>query len=366
MNSFVDSIFYQTRKAVNIFNVSPKDVKVLLFIRPPFMVLLCYVLFGRSYFSNLEVFVPATIVGIVVTVVTWRLHIYADHFLRKSFFNTSHTVKRISLSVLFHFIIASVFISILFLWADAVHFLGYSFTWGSFLSGLLVGLCTNLAATGFHEGVYTFESWKKTLIEAEELKKLTLKNRLAGLRNQTNPHFFFNSINTLSGLIEVDTKKADRFLDEMCIVYRYLLRNEPETFVPLYRELNFIRSWTYIVQTRYGNALQFTVKGIEPAPNVCISRLTLLAFLEVILDTYIIDKKDSFHITIDVKSDRVELSHTVHKRRSSGRRENTGQIEEVKTMHRLLGMPDITEYTDSDIKITNIPLHQSVISYEHI
>lgn len=358
-------MYFTKLKEVNIFKVSPKDVKVLLFIRPPFMVLLCYVLFGRAYFYDLKIFIPATIVAILVTVVTWRVHIYADHFLRKRFFNTSYTVKRIALSVLFHFIIASVFITLLFLWADVVQFLGYSFTWGSFVSGLLVGLCTNLSATGFHEGIYTFENWKRTLIEAEELKKLTLKNRLAGLRNQTNPHFFFNSINTLSGLIDINVEKADRFLDEMCIVYRYLLRNEPDTFVPLYKELNFIRSWIYIVQTRYGNALQFTIKGNEPAQSVCISRLTLLAFLETILDTYIIDKKTCFQVTIEMKNDCVEISHSVHKKKSLGNK-NAGQIEEVKTMHHLLGLPGIESHTYNNIKTISIPLQQSAISYEHI
>jgi two-component system LytT family sensor kinase len=359
-------LYFAKLKQVNIFKVSSKDVKVLLFIRPPFMVLLCYVLFGRAYFNDIKIFIPATVVAVLVTVATWRLHIYADHFLRKRFFNTNHTVKRVALSVLFHVIIASVFIAILFLWAGAVHFLGHSFTWGGFVSGLLVGLCTNLSATGFHEGVYTFENWKRTLIEAEELKKLTLKNRLAGLRNQTNPHFFFNSINTLSGLIEIDTGKADRFLDEMCIVYRYLLRNEPDTFVPLYKELNFIRSWIYLIQTRYGNSIQFTINGNELAQSVSISRLTLLAFLEAILDTYIIDKKACFKITIDVKDDCIKIAHSVHEKKSPGYKKNSGQIEEIRMMHRLLELPDIEEHSDNDIKTISIPLQQSAFSYAYL
>lgn len=345
---------------VNIFKVSTKDIKVLLFIRPPFMVLLCYVLWGRAYFSDLKIFIPATAVAIMVTVITWRLHIYADHFLRKRFFNTNHTVKRIFLSVLFHFVIASVFITLLFLWADALRFLGYRFSWGSFLSGLLAGLCTNLAATGFHEGVYTFENWKKTLIEAEELKKLTLKNRLAGLRNQTNPHFFFNSINTLSGLIEVDAEKADHFLNEMCIVYRYLLRNEPETWVPLYQELNFVRSWMHIVKTRYGKALRFTITGVAPSQNICIPRLTLLTFLEAILDTYVIDR---FSIVLEISNESVGISHPVHKKKPSLQQKDTNPIAEIKTMHRLSGLPDIREYMDNHIRTITIPLSDTGYEY---
>ncbi len=251
-------------------------------------------------------------ITIATMLVIWRFH-YADHFLRKRFIRTSHTVRRLFLSVLFHFSIAAVFIVCLFLLADAWHFLGYRFSWPGLLSGLLVALCTNLAATGFHEGVYTLENRKKTLIEAEELKKLTLSNRLAGLRNQTSPHFFFNNINTLSGLIEMDTDKADRFLNEMCIVYRYLLRNEPDAFVPLHSELNFIRSWIYIVQTRYSHAVCFSLDEPVSARDACIPRLTLLFFLESILNMH--DISDNFTVSIEVARDTIKISHPAHKRK---------------------------------------------------
>lgn len=304
---------------MTVFKPNHKDIKSLLLIRVPFMVLLCYVLFSRAYFSSVKIFVPATAVAVLFTIVTWYLQMYADRSIRGRKTDSNRIVKHIIITLLFHFIISSVFISILFLWTDAVHFLGYRFTWGNYLSGLTVVFFANLTAIGFQEGVHIFESWKRTLIEAEELKKLTLKNRLAGLRNQTSPHFFFNNINTLSGLIDVDTEKAERFLDEMCVVYRYLLRNETDSFAPLYKELNFIRSWIYIMQTRYGSSLQFSIKGDESDHSICISRLTLLTLLENILDTHIIDKKASFQIIIDIKSDKVEISHTFSKKKSPER-----------------------------------------------
>lgn len=267
--------------------------------------------------------------------------------------------------MLFHFGVDVIFVSILFLLADATHFLGYTFSWQSYISGLLVGLIGNLAANSFHEGVYTFQNWKRTLMEAEELKKLTLKNRLAGLRNQTVPHFFFNSINTLSGLIEVDTKKADRYLDEMCVVYRYLLRNEPDTFVPLSAELSFIRSWMYIVQTRYGNSLQFAIIGDGPSHHACISRLCLLTFLEEIFDTYIFDKNDSFNISIYIKPDCVEIVHPVWKLKGTRTQASEVQTEEVKAMHRLLGLPEIKEQVHQNTKTIIIPTQRSETVHEH-
>ncbi|GIL22204.1 MAG: hypothetical protein BroJett042_07170 [Bacteroidota bacterium] len=351
---------------MNIIKISSKDVKVLLFIKAPFMALLCYTFFGKAYFTNLKIFVPATLAAVVLIIVFWRLHLYADQFFRKKFVNSDQTQNRIALSLLFHFGIDLVVITILFLWADAIHFLGYTFSWQSYISGLLVGLCDNVAVNSFHEGVYIFENWKRTLIEAEELKKLALKNRLARLRNQTDPHFFFNSINTLSGLIEVNEEKANRFLDEMCNVYRYLLWNEPDTFVPLHKEINFIRSWIYIAQTRYGSSLQVTIQSNVQAQNFSVPRLSLLAFLEDMLDSHIIDKKTCFKVTIGVKNDCVEILHSAHKRKPSENYRHNGQIEEVKTMHRLLGLPPIEEQTNGNVKTIQIRLHHSVTDHEHL
>ena len=62
--------------------------------------------------------------------------------------------------------------------------------------------------------------------EAENLKKENLQSQLEGLKGQVNPHFLFNSLNSLSSLISEDPEKAEKFLDEMSKVYRYLLRHK--------------------------------------------------------------------------------------------------------------------------------------------
>lgn len=347
---------------MSIFKVSSSDIKVLVFIRPPFTVLLCYVLFGSSFFNDINVFIPAATVAFLMVITTWRLHIYADYFLRKRFFNYQHTAKRITLSVLFHYLMALVIFNSFLFWANSAHFMGFTYTLSNYLLSLLVVFCTNLAATGFHEGVYMFKNWKKTLVEAEELKRLTLKNRLSGLRNQTNPHFFFNSINTLSGLIEENPEKADVFLNEMCIVYRYLLKNDEGAFLPLSKEMAFIQSWMHIVETRYGKAVKFMVNWRQPSQDKSISRLALLSFLENILETYIISRKDCFLIVLNINNENLEIIHPVKQKKLKVPIRSQEQVEEVKAIHRLLGMPEITEYENGREKTIVIPLYPNNIS----
>jgi two-component system, LytTR family, sensor kinase len=67
--------------------------------------------------------------------------------------------------------------------------------------GLLYGFVSDIFGFSFGEGIYTFNKWKENIQESEQLKKANLQTQFEGLKNQVNPHFLFNGINTLSLLI---------------------------------------------------------------------------------------------------------------------------------------------------------------------
>ena len=82
-----------------------------------------------------------------------------------------------------------------------------------------------------------------------------MQSQLEGLKDQVNPHFLFNSLNSLSSLISEDPEKAEKFLDEMSKVYRYLLRTNEEGLTTLESEMQFIQSYFHMLKTRYGDGL---------------------------------------------------------------------------------------------------------------
>ena len=71
------------------------------------------------------------------------------------------------------------------------------------------------------------------------------------LKSQVNPHFLFNSLNTLASLINEDPEQAEDFVQQMSKVYRYLLRNNEVELTNLESEIKFIRSYFHLLQTRY-------------------------------------------------------------------------------------------------------------------
>jgi two-component system LytT family sensor kinase len=90
------------------------------------------------------------------------------------------------------------------------------------------------------EGIARFQRWKDSQNESEKLGAAYKQSQLNALRSQVNPHFLFNSLNTLSSLIEEDEEKAETFLNEMSKVYNYMLRSDNEQLVPLQYELKFL------------------------------------------------------------------------------------------------------------------------------
>jgi two-component system, LytTR family, sensor kinase len=98
-------------------------------------------------------------------------------------------------------------------------------------------------------------------IENEHLKSENLQNRYNALTSQINPHFFFNSLNTLASLVR-DGESVDslKYINQMSDIFRYVLKNNRQEFVQLCDEMHFLEAYRYMLQIRYKNKLFFDIK----------------------------------------------------------------------------------------------------------
>lgn len=100
-----------------------------------------------------------------------------------------------------------------------------------------------------------FRAWKKSFMQAEKLKVEMMAYKYESLRNQINPHFLFNSLNVLSDLVYDDQAMAVKFIQQMSDLFRYVLDSRDKELVPLKDELEFIRSFTFLLKTRFEDKL---------------------------------------------------------------------------------------------------------------
>ena len=95
-------------------------------------------------------------------------------------------------------------------------------------------------------------------IENEQLKQEKLENELVALKNQINPHFLFNSLNSLNSLIR-ENKEATKFVNKLSFMYRYILQSSDRNLVLLKEELKFLDSYIFLIKTRYRNRFEIDI-----------------------------------------------------------------------------------------------------------
>ncbi|KAA0992284.1 sensor histidine kinase [Dyadobacter aurulentus] len=107
------------------------------------------------------------------------------------------------------------------------------------------------------------EKSRRVQAELETLKRENLIALHESLKQQLNPHFLFNSLNTLKSLVKQDQMQSLKFIDQLASIYRYMLVHNGMTEVTLDEEICFLKSYVNLLQIRYGEA--FTVDIQIPA-----------------------------------------------------------------------------------------------------
>ncbi|GAB3952025.1 hypothetical protein GCM10028805_33180 [Spirosoma harenae] len=114
----------------------------------------------------------------------------------------------------------------------------------------------------------------------QQLKQQYTEAQMRALQSQVNPHFLFNSLNSLSSLIDENPQQATEYVDELSSVYRYLLRAGDQELTTLSVELRFIQSYFHLLKTRYGSSVRYELAVAEKCYDALIPPLTLQLLVE--------------------------------------------------------------------------------------
>jgi hypothetical protein len=114
----------------------------------------------------------------------------------------------------------------------------------------------------------------------KELSLHASRSELKALRAQINPHFLFNALNAIAGLIHQDPALADRTVEELAEVFRYTLRRSEKEWARLEDELDFVRAYLEVEKARFGERFTFTVEGGDDARNLLIPTMMVQTLVE--------------------------------------------------------------------------------------
>lgn len=140
---------------------------------------------------------------------------------------------------------------------------------------------------------------QKIAVENESLMTENMTTRYEVLKNQMNPHFLFNSLNTLQSLIEIDKEKAKDYVQELSKVLRYSLQNQE--VASLEEELRLANSFCNLMEIRYGENLKINFDIDERLLHYEIIPLSLQVLIENAIKHNVISNKQP--LTINITSD---------------------------------------------------------------
>ncbi|AUC14964.1 histidine kinase [Tenacibaculum sp. SZ-18] len=281
-------------------------------------------------------------VSLFYTVCDWIILRSVLIFLRKKFPNFKDDTKRIIL-----------FISSIIIVVTLVDYLGGKFI--KFFFSLLgdninhttqlrillpVTIITTMTMA-IYEAIYYYIRLKKSIREEEQTKQIIIQAQLDALRNQAQPHFLFNSLNTLRDIIDQDPKEnAKTFVDNLSNVYRFIIESGNSNLISLEKEVKFVKAYIHIQKERFGDNLK--VYWNIPTQNLhqLIVPMSLQLLTENAIKHNIVSKSKPLEIYIALTDNKISVSNNI-------------QLKSTKLSSTKIGLKNIEKRYSL---ITNIPV----------
>jgi sensor histidine kinase YesM len=148
-----------------------------------------------------------------------------------------------------------------------------------------------------------------------ELQTENLTNQVRGLMQQINPHFFFNTLNTLSGLVQESPEKSEVFIDKLSQVFRYVLKMQENSKVALNEELKFAEDYFYLLKMRFDDKL-FIELNVQQAGNVMVAPLCTQLLIENVIKHNRMNKQFPVKIEIHIEDGYLKVCNTLFSQKS--------------------------------------------------
>jgi sensor histidine kinase YesM len=316
------------------------------------------------YAKNGMVILQRIVISVLVVILIWEGSRLIILQMRKRFSAESGNRNRLFVTTG----ICTVYNSIILI--SLIYFTEYSkATDGGKLHIIIISsIISSLVLSGFfmgvYEAIYYFNRLGKAEQEKKELTRINLQGQFDSLKGQVNPHFLFNSLNSLRQLVLKDPEKAARYVEEMSDVYRYLLRNNDGELTTLKNELDFIHSYCHLLKTRFGEGLQVSMNVTEEWMQYSVPPLTLQMLFENCVKHNIISTQQPLRIKVYTEgSGKLVVSNNLQKKMQSIQSEKIG-LANIITKYKYLGCPDVSITESAHEFIVSLPLIKKQV-HEH-
>ncbi len=224
-----------------------------------------------------------------------------------------------------------------------------------YINTFIVSLTICLIATLYFHAVGFFNGFISQMRISEKLKEEKISAELNALKSQVNPHFLFNSFNVLSGLIDEDSERAQKFLGGLSKIYRYILEQRNEDLSSVKEELAFANQYLKLQKTRFEDGVNINIAVPQDAMGNKIPSLSLQLLLENAIKHNAFDDNNPLQINIAKVENNLVVSNNV-KERSRLSESNGIGLENIAKRYELHAVPGFHFVNDNNYFKVTLPL----------
>ena len=198
---------------------------------------------------------------------------------------------------------------------------------------------------------------QQTALENRTLIAENMRTRYEALKNQVDPHFLFNSLNTLHALIKIDADKAQQYVQQLSFVFRYTLQNRE--IISLEEELRFTQAYCHLMQIRYGENLRFEYRIDPRFNNYRMLPLSLLVLVENAIKHNVVSARQPLTVRFATgENGSICVSNPVQLKKEAETGEGIGLVN-LSERYRLMWQQDIVITHQEGFFRVEVPLLNS-------
>jgi hypothetical protein len=221
---------------------------------------------------------------------------------------------------------------------------------------IAVTLLITYFITSLHEAWFFFKQWNISLLKAKTLEKENLQSQYETLKSQVNPHFLFNTLNTLTSLIEEEPKVAVAYVQKTADFLRSILGLNDQEVISLKDEIGIIETFYHLQKERYGDNLMLSISLSPDIMSLKVAPLSLQMLVENAIKHNIISSEKPLHIEIgDYKEGFVSVKNNLQEKRQTEHSNGIG-LANIKNRYRFLSDREVEVHETAGEFEVSLPL----------
>lgn len=220
-----------------------------------------------------------------------------------------------------------------------------------------------------YEAIYFYIKLQQSIRDEEQAKQAVVQAQLDALRNQSQPHFLFNSFNTLRDIIDQESKEeAKKFVDKLSNVYRFILESGSDNLTTLEKEIEFSKAYIYIQQERFGDNLKVEWNMGEGFEQRLVGPMSLQLLLENAIKHNVISNAKPLLIKVIANDEMLTVENRIAPKSTKLPSTKLG-LKNIEKRYRLLSDKTVQVVQNNGLFKVSVPLLKPTKkqdSYAHI